>query len=381
MLCFWITNAMTATHLDIQISRLNTYKKSIQEKEDFLKDLGRFNCKGIALNLGESYPYLPEIRQLFLIRGLLFEEKTSDDLVFDQSLQEAVKIFQKRNILPITGVFDEKTCKKLTKPLKNEIEIIDRNIERLSTLREKIKAHKKVVVINIPQYEMNCIKDNSVDQTIKVIVGSSRRETPLIQDNISTILINPSWTIPEMILVKDKIKIFSRDPSYIKDHHYSITDAYGNELDPYAINWEYVKKNPSFYKFRQSPGRHNALGLFKFVLNNKNNIHIHGTSQQSLFSKENRSLSSGCIRVADPVSFASWLLSEQAPKICKHEKNDENCLAKTLKEKTKKQHTQSLVLERSIPVIFSYITMWVDQSGDIHTNDPYHKDIEKNQET
>ena len=59
---------------------------------------------------------------------------------------------------------------------------------------------------------------------------------------------------------------------------------------------------------RQKPGPKNALGLIKFIFPNDQNVYLHSTPSQSLFSESRRDFSHGCIRVEDPKVLAEWVL-------------------------------------------------------------------------
>lgn len=61
---------------------------------------------------------------------------------------------------------------------------------------------------------------------------------------------------------------------------------------------------------RQKPGPRNALGLAKFIFPNSENVYMHGTPAQQLFSRARRDFSHGCIRLEDPARFGEWVLRE-----------------------------------------------------------------------
>ena len=62
---------------------------------------------------------------------------------------------------------------------------------------------------------------------------------------------------------------------------------------------------------RQKPGPKNSLGLAKFIFPNADNVYMHGTPAQQLFSRARRDFSHGCIRLEDPARFAEWVLRDQ----------------------------------------------------------------------
>jgi murein L,D-transpeptidase YcbB/YkuD len=64
------------------------------------------------------------------------------------------------------------------------------------------------------------------------------------------------------------------------------------------------------FRVRQRPGPGNSLGLVKFVFPNDDNVYMHGTPAQQLFSRVRRDFSHGCIRLEDPARFAEWVLRD-----------------------------------------------------------------------
>ncbi|CAO5681748.1 MAG: hypothetical protein HEEMFOPI_00603 [Holosporales bacterium] len=377
IVCLIFENLGATSYIENQIKHLEEYKALVLKRSKIFSNIKKISCDNLSLTVGECFPDMPELRTVLMIKGFLFDHRVTDDFIFDESLKNAVQQFQKQNLFSITGIFDSKTCKALNQSFQDEVQMIEKNITRLKILKEKVQNKEKLVLINIPEFRLFCISENNIEKTINVIVGKMGRETNLMHDQISSILINPSWTIPKTILVKDKLKIFSKKPKYLATHGYVVLDQDGDELDPNSIDWNDVKKNPTFYRFRQMPGKKNALGLFKFVLNNPENIHIHGTNDQKLFDQNNRSLSSGCIRLEDPKTFATWLLKDQQETMCKTLANNpsENCLDKLLREKIQRKNTQQISLNKPMNVIFSYITMWVDENGQVFKSDPYAKDM------
>jgi len=82
-------------------------------------------------------------------------------------------------------------------------------------------------------------------------------------------------------------------------------DKDGNEVDPYSVDWsKYSKGIP--YRVVQGSGDANALGIIKFVFDNKYSVYLHDTNQRYLFSNAMRSLSHGCVRVQEWEKLARY---------------------------------------------------------------------------
>lgn len=131
------------------------------------------------------------------------------------------------------------------------------------------------------------------------------------------------------------------DPSYLQRHH-----------------MEQVGSSEGLPKIRQKPGSNNALGRVKFIFPNSYNIYFHDTSPKSLFDEGQRAFSHGCIRLAQPVRLAEYLLQD------KKDWTDERI------EKAMHSGTEKWVkLDEPVPVLITYITAWVDSEGLLNFRD------------
>ena len=78
---------------------------------------------------------------------------------------------------------------------------------------------------------------------------------------ITTVNLNPTWTVPLSIAKKDIITKMRKDPGYLARMHIRPLDAQGNEIDPRTIDWN-SDRSPNF-TLRQDSGTWNALGAVK----------------------------------------------------------------------------------------------------------------------
>jgi len=149
---------------------------------------------------------------------------------------------------------------------------------------------------------------------------------------------------PAHILVKDKLPILKRDPGYLVRNHIRVIDASGREVDPYSVNWSrYGAGRLPPYQLRQDPGEDNALGLVKIMFPNKHMVYLHDTPTKSLFDKDERTFSSGCIRVQKAFELAQLVLDDPA------RWNPETMAAVVA---TKKMQTEYLA--KPVPVLILY---------------------------
>jgi murein L,D-transpeptidase YcbB/YkuD len=104
-------------------------------------------------------------------------------------------------------------------------------------------------------------------------------------------------------------------------------------------------------RYRQVPGPRNPLGEVKFVFSNPYNVYLHDTSSPSLFERDERAFSHGCIRVQKPLELAVWALGWTRDAV--------DAAAGRTSER-------SIRLPEPIPVYVFYRTAWVDDDGAVH---------------
>ena len=119
------------------------------------------------------------------------------------------------------------------------------------------------------------------------------------------------------------------------------------------------------YYLRQDPGPDNALGRIKFMFPNAHAVYLHDTPSRELFRQAERTFSSGCIRIENPLALAALLLREPA-------RWSEASLQAAIDE----GKTRRVNLPRKVPIMLLYLTAWPDRDGrvqyrrDIYSRDP-----------
>ncbi|WP_255542743.1 L,D-transpeptidase family protein [Azospirillum sp. INR13] len=165
-------------------------------------------------------------------------------------------------------------------------------------------APDDVLVVNLTDQTTTLVRGGEEELTMRAIVGRPSRETPLLTDRITHIIVNPTWTVPPTILKEDKLPMLRAKG--VPGIQNAIVYLDGQEVAPETVDWYGV--TPGRVRIVQQPGDHNALGRFRFNLTNPYDIYLHGTNEPRLFSRELRSISSGCVRLEDPRRLAELLL-------------------------------------------------------------------------
>ena len=124
------------------------------------------------------------------------------------------------------------------------------------------------------------------------------------------LVLNPDWTVPPTILNTDIIPSVIINPGYLAEKNLKILRIDGSEVDPSTIDWINIVTAGFPYRIHQEPGPANALGRVKFMFPNQYSVYIHVVLNDNLFRRSDRSLSSGCIRVNNPLALTAWLMKD-----------------------------------------------------------------------
>jgi murein L,D-transpeptidase YcbB/YkuD len=176
---------------------------------------------------------------------------------------------------------------------------------------------------------------------MNVVVGKEGNTTMMFNGDLNQVVFSPYWNVPPSIVRKEILPSMNKNSNYIAAKNMEVT---GNEGGLPVV--------------RQKPGPWNALGRVKFLFPNSFNIYFHDTPEKSLFERDKRAFSHGCIRLSDPTKMATWLLKDNPE--WTPEKIDE--AMNSGKEKFVK-------LKDPVPVIITYYTAWVGENGQLNFRD------------
>jgi murein L,D-transpeptidase YcbB/YkuD len=167
-------------------------------------------------------------------------------------------------------------------------------------------ARGKVILVNIPSFELIALQDGTPVLRSRVIVGRPVTPTPELTSSMYAVRFNPSWT---------------PTPSMIRNEglHY------------------------------MPPGPDNPLGRMMFDLDNDEFIYLHDTNERHLFKRPQRALSHGCVRVEQARALAAWVLDVSQEEI-------DTMIAKG---------TYSVPLAQEIPVSLVYHTRFPDDHDEV----------------
>ncbi|MEJ7766498.1 MAG: L,D-transpeptidase family protein [Chitinophagaceae bacterium] len=165
------------------------------------------------------------------------------------------------------------------------------------------------VMVNLPAYSLYVYNADTLVFQSRVIIGSPKTKTPLLNSRISNFITYPQWTVPYSIIFREMLPKIQKNVDYLEQQNLMVVDRDENVVDPYSIDWSQLNKKSFPYLLRQKEGDDNSLGIIKFNFVNKYSVYLHDTNARWLFSKASRALSHGCVRVQKWEDLSRYLTS------------------------------------------------------------------------
>jgi len=281
---------------------------------------------------------------------------------YDRAMQSAVQKFQITHGLPADGVAGETTIAEVNLSPEDRLKSVIVALERERWMH--IDRQTRHIWVNLPDFKAKIIEAGRVVFETRVVIGKNilDQRSPEFSDEMEHMVINPSWGVPRSIIVKEYLPLMQQNPNAAG--HLQVIDGRGRVVPRDAIDFTAYTAGNFPYDMRQPPSDGNALGLVKFMFPNPYNIYLHDTPSKSLFDKDVRAFSHGCIRVADPFDLAHELLSVQSAAA----EAEFDAHLQTGDETTVK-------LERTVPVHLVYFTAYPDDKGRMtYRRDVYGRD-------
>ena len=299
-------------------------------------------------------------RRLAISGDIASVPETTGDLYSD-ILAAGVRSFQRRHGLEADGVIGPATLAALNVPVETRIAQLRANLERARWVMGGIG--EDFIIVNIAGYRAYLVDDGQVVWDTKVQVGTPFHQSPVFRDEMTYVVMNPTWTVPYSIATKEMLPRIQGDPDYFKTRTFDVRNRAGENVDPDSIDWSALSRGNFPYTFVQRPGPANALGRIKFIFPNEYAVYLHDTPSKSLFGRSERAFSHGCIRTQNPFDLAELLLG---PAGWDRERID---------AQIESAETRTVHLAQPLPVLLLYWTADVGPNGEYHFyNDVYERD-------
>jgi murein L,D-transpeptidase YcbB/YkuD len=312
-----------------------------------------------SVGVGDAYPGTAQLAARLQLLGDLPANATivTDAHIYDATLSVGVKSFQERHGLTPDGKLGKDTVAQLNVPLATRVVQLDDALERWRWLPPQFP--QPPVVANIPEFVVRAFDaDHRVAFSTNVVVGKAMRtQTPVFTKDMKYIIFRPYWNIPPGIVRGEIIPHITKNRGYLATKNMEITDSSGRVITDGAVSDAVLAQlRAGKLMVRQKPGKDNSLGLVKFIFPNENNVYLHSTPAQELFSRTRRDFSHGCVRVEKPAELAAYLLRNQPPWT----------LEKVQQAMQSGPDNQQVNLVTPVPVLIFYITAVVGEDGSVH---------------
>ncbi|MCB1516830.1 MAG: L,D-transpeptidase family protein [Hyphomicrobiaceae bacterium] len=285
-----------------------------------------------------------------LLRERLELDPIEGSTTYDDLLVAAVESFQEEKGLTVDGVIGPATVSALNGGSAIPTVDIVANMERWRWMPRDLGNFN--VFVNIPEFRLYIYDNGQQAYTTRVVVGKISNQTPIFNDEIEHIVMNPYWNVPPSIASNEIGPILQSNPGYIASHNMELLSG-GRVINASAVDWSTNSINN--FRIRQKPGGANALGQVKFLFPNSHDVYLHDTPSKSLFSRSTRAFSHGCVRVQNPMDFANALLANE-PRLS---------LATLESERGSTERWNNL--EYHVPVHLAYFTLRVDANGNVQS--------------
>jgi len=369
-------NTLTELPLSVepQLKQYPKLKQALASYRQLAANTPRLNLNiKKTLLPGDTHPQIGELRRFLIAVGDLPEDKTVISTekpahlpkdktaintkivpIYTNAIATGVKSFQKRHGLTVDGHIGKGTVAMLNEPLSQRVIQIELAMERLRWLPEFNTGTS--IIVNIPAFQLWAF--DSIAQAdaniinMKVVVGKAlKHQTPVLMAEMHYIDFMPYWNVPFSITKKEILPKLLQNNNYLNQENMELVAVNRNTETPTALNRETLSMlQQGKLRIRQRPGGKNALGRIKFIFPNKEDVYLHDTPANALFSQSRRDFSHGCVRVANPQKLAEFVL-----------KNQGDWNPETIQLAMNTPKNRRVLLKEPIPVLFFYTTAFFDQ--------------------
>ncbi len=287
--------------------------------------------------------------------------------LWDEATQGAVMEARRvRHLKTKTPDFDKDLVAALNVPCDERLATLIRNVKRWR--HTAWTGQREWVQVNLAGQIVRLYRDDKLVMLQRTVVGSDksyyskaygrrhwRNATPILTDEIETVIVNPEWNVPGRIAREEIGPEIDKDPTYLDKHRFTVIQG---------------KDGATYYRQESGPG--NALGRIKILFPNSESVYLHDTPGKAAFNQPVRALSHGCVRVQNAVDFGAEIVrADFAKQAIPFE-------AQAIKDIVAGSHRQRVFdLVHKIPVFLEYYTASVDEDGAVWFHpDVYGYDLE-----
>jgi L,D-transpeptidase YcbB len=265
-----------------------------------------------------------------------------------------LKEFQQHHGLESDGRPGKNTLEALQMTTLYHYRMLALNLDRL---RKQDNSEMHLLYVNIPAYQLKVFRQNKLMDTYRVIVGAPKTPTPQLVSKVERVIANPVWDVPTSIAQNELLPKIKADSGYLRRNRFRLVDRHNNTVNSQQVDINQISN--AEYFIRQDASSDNALGKVKFIFSNPYSVYLHDTPGKTLFAKDARDMSHGCVRLQNPEKLAQYLVN-----IVQSDSTDISGLI------VKGIHRE-INLAVAVPIHISYITCDADEKGKLY----FYKDI------
>lgn len=233
-----------------------------------------------------------------------------DPELLDPALAETLRAFQAEHGLNPDAILGPLTSAALAESAVRRVDRVRANLERWRWQPRDLGARS--VRVNVASFGLSAWQGGKPELDMRVVVGCTGWETPMLHSAIRYVVLNPGWDVPRSIAVREMLPKARRNPGYFASKGLEVfrmgSDGRRHPVDASAVDWSAVSAAGFPYRVRQAPGPRNPLGRIKFYFPNPFGVYLHGTPGRAALLEEMRAVSHGCMRVEDELALAAWAL-------------------------------------------------------------------------
>ncbi len=300
-----------------------------------IKDNGGWPTVNSMVEVMKSDYAAPEVKTLkkrLKVEGFLNEPDSTLSNKYNKELASAVNELKKSYGYKPDGTAGKTFLKDVNVSIDERMQQILINMERMRWLpTNTANDSARTIMVNIPEFKLHVYENGQPAWHMDVVVGKEGNKTTIFTGRLSNIVFSPHWNVPTSI-VKNEMH-GKPSAAYLARNHMEMING----------------------RIRQKPGPWNSLGLVKFLFPNSYDIYFHDSPAKSLFNRDKRNYSHGCIRLKEPAKLAEYLLNDTT----RYSRKKVDSLMNAYKEKY-------VPLKNPVPVLITYFTAWVNDSSHLN---------------
>lgn len=344
---------------DAKVPRFEQYGRLIEARRRYqtmVQNGGWTDVRAVSLARGSSGQVVQDLKVRLQTEGYFTGTINQS---FDRELEDAVKSYQETHQMETTGKTSAPFWASLNVSAEDRLAHLELVMQRWR--ENRIGDDNYYILINIPDFHAEVWRDGVMERRFRIVVGNTQREcrngkmiyanaTPIQSADMTFVVLNPYWTVPQRIVNEELLPAFLKNPAYFEERGYEqVTAANGSIM------------------VRQVPGPGNALGAVKFMFPNVHDTYMHDTPRRNFFEPPTRAFSHGCMRVQDPLDLLEHILV-----------NDGQWDARNIARIREHGREHRMNLKTALPVHSEYFVVRVDDEGRTHfMADLYRHDRER----